>query len=188
MMQMVVTWLKSFRHILTVPNLPRPRSLREPIADVLFIFLRFLAKMGFLIGAVIGFFTLDGAGFFLGLVAGAFCGFLIRYSLALRKGHPTHAFFVRMQERAHSHKPKLLESCVELVRGTSLDISCCRHLASAYEEYHHHLQTCESDIERKRLYRKFQRTAFTAMYGQRPYPESEREVELMETQDAKADV
>lgn len=189
-MRLLTEWCDSVRHIGSLPDLPRPSSVREKAADFLFIVLRMVAKFGILIGAVAGMFHSGTTGLFVGTIAGALVGLWVHSSLGLRKGKLTHGFFVRMQERAMSSKPRLLEAFVELVRGTSLTITQSRMLASAYEGLHHHLQTCDSEIERKRLFRNFKREVFAAIYGNRSFPltETDDDLEVLETRNANVDV
>jgi hypothetical protein len=153
------------RYLTFLPEISRPQSFRQRIADGLFAFFVLLARFGFVIGGVIGCFVDTQNSFLPGLLAGAVAGFLIRRSLGLRGRNLTHGFFVRMLERGNGNSSKLLESLIERVRGDDFTPRQCRVATSAYAEAQRELQSCPSDDERRTILEELDRKVTAALYG-----------------------
>lgn len=180
----LVNWA---REVIVLPEVPKAPSWREAVADWTFILLRFLGRYGIAIGAAWGWLGYDIRGLVYGLLLGAVGSFWIRSSLALRGRNLTTAFYLRMYERAHGSRKKLLESFLERLRGQNLTPDRCRRLAYAYQEAEHHLQTSSTDAERNRVLKQLEERVIKAKYGQLTMLEPDEELGKAETGRALAD-
>jgi len=148
-----------------LPALPQRISIRERLANGLYLVLRFFLKYGFVIGCVGGGLLLGAYGYVYGAVIGALLGFWVRHSLVYRAGDHTSNYFLRLHERSCGAQPRYLESMLEGIRGAKLTSYQCRQVVNAYALMQRDLAKCVLDEEKDRVLKQFERETMIAIYG-----------------------
>jgi len=148
-----------------LPAIPQRISIRERLANGLYLFLRFFLKYGFIMGCVGGGLLLGTYGYVYGAVIGALLGIWVRRSLAYRAGDHTSNYFLRLHERSCGAQPRYLESLLEGIRGAKLNCYQCRQVVNAYAVMQRDLATCVLDEEKDRVLKQFERETMIAIYG-----------------------
>jgi hypothetical protein len=131
-----------------LPRLPKRRSVRDRIADGLFVVLYLASWCAFLAGTLAGSIFIGLKGLLGGFVAGWLLGMWMRRSLGIRDRDLTHGYFVHMFERGNGQPPGRLESFLEIVRGRRLNLSQCRRIAGIQAEAKRRLASSDSPEER----------------------------------------
>lgn len=159
----IVQW--ATRHVRSfVCDVPRPRSFRARVAEVVFLVLLILSRDGFVPAGVLGCIYFGSNGLILGPPAVWLAGLLVQRSMGLRGRDLRHGFFVRMLERGNGQPPGILERLIERLRGDELTLAKCHLVAGAYGLAKQQLQTVGTEKERQRIHAELDRKVLEILY------------------------
>ena len=118
---------------MAIPNMPRQLTVRERLTDILYFILQLGAKLAWLPAGIIGY--TEGGVISAGgcIIVAVVVGFLVSYSMGVRRWNQNDGYFVRMRQRANGSRRGLLEFMIEKLRGNEFSREQCRAIAEAYD-------------------------------------------------------